>query len=492
MHMVHGWTFRLRRLAVALIATLAASLVAAGSARAEIGVNADLLWNVSPADQERELQLLGELGVRNVRLSLDWNAIEPNAKGVYNVGWLTQLDAAVVAARSAGQDILLVLDGKTPYWASSDPDKVTDATGKRWNTGYPPARPADFGDFAAFAAARFAALGVGSVQLFNEQNVAANWRPAPDAAGYARLLKAAAPRIRARAPRVTIVMGGLSQNDSAFLRGVYAAGAGSSFDVVATHTYPGKAPNECWNENGAKSRNAFCSIDDVRAAMVANGDAGKPVWITEVGYSTYASQWGYSPAQQAANVRLTLQEVAARPWIQRAYWYQLRSVYWLRDDPADWEANLGLVRSDYSKTPSFDALRSSLAVPPPAVPASSPPGAEPPALGGPSPNPPVGADEQSGAVSLPPGSASPNAPGFAVPPPASVAAPSVSPSPASPLPRAAVDGKPAGGLAATERLAPRVTTRRQAAAKQRAAAKRRAAARARARTARVEARGRRR
>lgn len=503
MHMVHGWTFRLRHLAVALIATLAASLISGASARAEVGVNADLLWNVSLADQTRELLLLEELGVKHVRLSLDWNAIEPNGKGIYNVGWLTELDAAVAAARAAGQDILLVLDGKTPYWASSDPAKVTDASGKRWNTGYPPTRPEDFGDFAAYVAAHFAALGVGSVQLWNEQNMAANWRPAPDAAGYARLLQAAAPKIRARAPGMRIVMGGLSQNDSGFLRGVYAAGAGSSFDVVATHTYPGKAPNECWTENGAKSRNAFCSIDDLRAVMTDNGDASKPVWITEVGYSTYASEWGYTPEQQAANVALTLQEVAARPWIQRAYWYQLRSVYWLRDDPADWEANLGLVRSDYSRTPAFDALRSALAVPPPAAPAASPPdaasppGTAPPASGGPAPNPPEGADEPSGAASLPLGSAPPSDPAPAVLPPSgpapAVLPPSAAAPPASPLapvsPPPAAERTTAGGLALSRRPATRATTRRRAAARQRAAAKRRAAARvrARARTARAAA-----
>jgi len=89
--------------------------------------------------------------------------------------------------------------------------------------------------------------------------------------------------------------------------------------------------------------------------MLANGD-NKPLWLTEFGWSTTSlAGVGVSEATQAAYLTLAMQCVEQDPYVEVAIW----SIYRNRvHDSNTWLAQLGLVRTDFSTKPAYDAFKS--------------------------------------------------------------------------------------------------------------------------------------
>src|SRR5581483_4984456 len=97
-----------------------------------------------------------------------------------------------------------------------------------------------------------------------------------------------------------------------------AAGAKNSFDALAAHPYGfAQSPNAPRVENGLN----FARINDLHDILVANGDASKPIWITEFGYPTEQPE-GYqdrvvTEAQQAQYLGLAYDETRDElPFVQ--------------------------------------------------------------------------------------------------------------------------------------------------------------------------------
>lgn len=65
-------------------------------------------------------------------------------------------------------------------------------------------------------AARYEPLGVEAFEIWNEPDTSRSWKPAPDPAAYAALLRAAYPAVKAGAPEIKAVFAGTSGNDYAF------------------------------------------------------------------------------------------------------------------------------------------------------------------------------------------------------------------------------------------------------------------------------------
>ena len=112
---------------------------------------------------------------------------------------------------------------------------------------------------------------------------------APSPAAYTALLKAAYPAIKAADPAATVIVGGLVGNDFEFVEQLYDNGAKGSFDAVGVHTDTAcltTDPREYYREpSGRIGRYSFTGYREVRATMLAHGD-DKPVWMTELGWST--------------------------------------------------------------------------------------------------------------------------------------------------------------------------------------------------------------
>jgi hypothetical protein len=380
---LHG---RAVRLCAALAATAVSTLCLPGLAHgAEKAVSADLAWGIPSSDFAPTGQAISDIGAGWVRLEFRWNEAEPSSKGSYDPNILARYDQAIDTARAAGAKVLVFVNG-APRWASGSRISMMK-----------PEDPADYADFMRFVATRYAGK-VSAWEVWNEENTTRFWQSGPSPAAYVPLLKAAYPAVKSADPNALVVFGGLSQNDYSFVEGAYAAGAKGYFDVMAVHPYPGPNPPEAvWYSNGRIGPTAFSGFREVRSSMLAQGD-DKPIWLTEFGWSTTTTEsWGVTASQQADYLTRAYRLLESYPYVAIAYWYNLRNNFW--DDDADtWETQLGLMRTDFTHKPSYDAFRSyqpgaiapDPSSPPPADPSSPPPaGTSSPSPSGTSPTPPA-------------------------------------------------------------------------------------------------------
>lgn len=184
-----------------------------------------------------------------------------------------------------------------------------------------------------------------AVMVWNEPNNTSHWDFGIDQGwhAFARMARAAGQAVRAENPDVRRVLGGLSPIDPRFLAHMAGQGVLEEMDVVAVHGFPldwNLWSIEDWPEK----------LDSVRAVT------SLPVWVTEVGISTFAGD-----AIQAEGLRRTAQVLRGRA--ERIHWYSLF------DLPRQWEAttrhkqregssyfrhfHMGLVREDGTPKPAM-------------------------------------------------------------------------------------------------------------------------------------------
>jgi hypothetical protein len=340
-------------------ATLVAGIVAAALAcayapaparAAETGVNSALNQAVDgPATAQH-------LRVGWVRLFVGWSNAEPQ-RGRYDQFYFDWVRAEVARYRARGVKPLLVVSG-TPAWAA----------GPRGFGLAPPRDPADFGRFMGQLVRL--APGIGAVEVWNEADDPAFFAGAPDPAGYAALLRAAYPAVKAADPGVTVLSTGLVGNNFRFLQDVYAAGGGNFFDAAAVHTDTAcllTSPRLYYREpDGRIGRFSFTGYREVHDVMAAHGDGGKGVWMTEIGWNTGSRgerscrdgavagtrAEGVSEATQAKFLRLAYRCLAADPYVHVALWFSLQDV---AAGPG-YGNHLGLIRPGGTRKPAYAAM----------------------------------------------------------------------------------------------------------------------------------------
>lgn len=350
-------------LLVCLTAILSLAAVPAAHG-AEKGLQTDITWGISAAEQDRTIQALEEARTEWIRLDINWRMTE-RTKGAYDAGELAMTDRAMNLAEAAGTKIIMAVS-ETPAWASGS----TEIN----------ALPHDMGDYANFVGdmvERYRGR-VEGWEIWNEPNHPRFWKPAPNAAEYAQMLKAAAPAVRAADPGTKVVFAGLAHNDYPYLEQVYAAAPdiGDYFDVMATHPYTksGQSPSIVdLRLDGRMTTTSFLAFKEVRSVMASHGDV-KPIWLTEMGWSTNSQilhpLGGVSEVVQAAHLALAYTLLETTPYVEVAVVYNFRNNYW-GNDADNWEDQLGLLRTDFSRKPAyavFAALNADDAPAPPTAP----------------------------------------------------------------------------------------------------------------------------
>jgi hypothetical protein len=313
---------------------------------AQTGIVPDLTWGVSRSVQDRTASDMTELGAGWSRMNISWSDWTEPSKGSYSSSAFSSIDRGIDLARAAGYRVMVTVE-ESPAWARDSDIK-----------NHPPRDNGDLADFMAYVANRYVGR-VEAYQVWNEPNVAWAWPSGPDPAEYAHMLRTVSPAIRAADPNAKVVFAGLNTNDYSFLEGAYDAvpDLGRYFDVMATHPYTwGNAPPEkvMRDGNGRISKGAFAGYREVHQTMVNHGDS-KPIWFTEFGWATYTGSKGVSPATQASYLTRALRCVEEDPYVEVAYWYNLRNSWW-ENDANTWSGQLGLMSTDFTRKPAFDAL----------------------------------------------------------------------------------------------------------------------------------------
>jgi hypothetical protein len=273
---------------------------------------------------QRSLRLVREMGATTIVELFPWAYIE-GQPGRYD--W-HHPDRIIRMARHEGLRVIARL-GVVPDWARYAPDE-RDRPPRPLYT-LPPARYADFAAFVGAFAARYRGV-VDHLIPWNEPNLAFEWggrRVSPQE--YARFLALVDEAAHAANPEVIILGGALAPtlepaespvalNDLVFLRELYQAGGGASFDALAVHTYGFTFPAD---NPPAPGRLNFRRVELLIAIMREFGDADKPIYITESAWNDHP-RWRHAvtPGQR---VRYTLDALR----LVEARWPQVRSLcFW--------------------------------------------------------------------------------------------------------------------------------------------------------------------
>ena len=303
------------------------------------------LWFLSPADVNRQMDLMVDTGVRNARIMFPWAGIQP-APDAWDWG---QADTIVNAANARGINVVALLNS-TPGWATGGGPAITA----------PPATPESYAAYAAGFASHFAGR-IAAYEVWNEQNAAQFWAgpQGPQPGRYTEMLKAAYPAIKGADPGATVVAGGLAptinffsitMNPVTFLEQMYAAGAAGSFDALAFHPYLFTPDDKArFSTSGSNSPRGL--YDALRQKMSANGDGGKQIWATEFGEATT----DVSEADQADRIRDFIVTWRSLPGAGPVFIYTTRDRATGSPDPQD---NFGVYRTDWTPKPAAEVMRS--------------------------------------------------------------------------------------------------------------------------------------
>jgi hypothetical protein len=288
--------------------------------------------------QHVPLDVIASHNVSWVREEFRWDVIQP-APNRWDWGFS---DEMVDKARQRGLNILGLLVYSVG-WAS--PGAGAGSNQPAWTM---PANLDAYRTYVTTVVGRYRGK-VRAWEVWNEPNHGYFWRPAPNPAEYAALLRVAASAIRAADPGAKVVIGGVSGADIAFLEAAVAAAGWDSFDILAAHPYVApKSP-----ERGRLVSGEIAKLQ----AFVARHGGGKPIWLTEIGWPTSTpGHWGVGdPAVQANYLVRGMVMAAASPGVERVFWYNWRND---GDDPASDENNFGLVYRDWrTPKPAATALR---------------------------------------------------------------------------------------------------------------------------------------
>jgi beta-xylosidase len=144
-----------------------------------------------------------------------------------------------------------------------------------------------------------------AVMLWNEPNNLSHWdfNLDPGWETFSALIKCAARAVRAEAPQIPRVLGGISPIDPKFIENLQKQGALDEVEVVAVHGFPLD-----WNH---------WQIDQWPERLeVIRAITKRPIWVTEVGASTFGAE-EVQDFGLARTAELLMNEVP------RIHWYSL-------------------------------------------------------------------------------------------------------------------------------------------------------------------------
>lgn len=301
-----------------------------------------------PAPSASLLHKLGDGGAGTLRINLAWAYVQSGPGAAYDWG---HYDPIVAGAARNGIRVLITVYS-SPTWAEPSPETPPLGAALPGFRAFVHAAAERYGSGGSFWSDHpdLPELPVTHWQLWNEENSPIFWKPAPDAAQYAGLLRAFRSAVTGADSDAQILIGGLFPTPSGgipmddFLARVDQAGAGDQYDAAAVHPY------------ASNPRQALARVAQLRTGLSAVGAASKPIWVTEIGWASGGSPSSVTvgPERQAAYLTQVFRLASAdrdRLGIAGVLWYSLI------DTPGSvWVNNSGLFTVDGAAKPSWDAF----------------------------------------------------------------------------------------------------------------------------------------
>jgi len=284
---------------------------------------------------------LADAGVGLIREDFPWTSVEKE-RGVYTV---TGKDTFLDSTERHGVWALIIFDYDNPLYP-----KITDNE---------PAFIEGFSNYAAAVARHLAGGGPPRgrrviYEIWNEEN--GPWRVDP--VPYVHLVAATARRVREVDPNALICSGGVAWVDRGYLQEIADAGIMEHVDFLGFHPY--------WR--GLPENDLDQDIAWMRALIAAHNRTGRKIDVlsTECGYAVNPKEPLHYKDDLGRAVSLDQPHpVVQTEAMQAAYFARMmlahirnrvEGIVWFKQQ--DWQDDgWGLLRSDGSPRPAFEALR---------------------------------------------------------------------------------------------------------------------------------------
>lgn len=341
-----GW--RTRAFTSALVASILAAAALASSAAAAVPAG---FWGVVPqaAPNEEQLLRLKRGGVQSIRIPISWEGVQAERNGPLN--W-SGSDGLIKAAALAGIKVLPFLSG-APTWAVPR-GRVVESGNVVRSPAHLPASGAAAGAWQNFlrgAVARYGPNGtlwsenptipkqpIREWQIWNEQNFV-YFVAKPNPAEYGKLVKISHTALKSADPGAKVLLGGMFARPkngiggpskvkrkrnyfaARFLEDLYESTPGirAKFNGVALHPYS-------YNFQELPD-----TIEELRAVLADNRDAGKGLAITELGWSSDRPERADLFKKGIAGQAKQLKGAFSLLRQKQAKW-RLKSLYWFSVD----------------------------------------------------------------------------------------------------------------------------------------------------------------
>ncbi len=272
-----------RGAALAVVGALAAVLLASSASSAATGDAGVLVTS------QAQTKLAADAHASWVEIPASWAAMEPSPGSYKDPGGPgTDVWAALASelsyAKSLGLKTLVVVDG-APSWARADGG----------------VNPADPSRYAAFLSDLATKLGpsIDAYTPWQEPNQQHHWGT-PNAAAYTALQKAAYPALKSADPTATVLsapVAPIAPDQTGIIRGggivaydwvqqIYAAGIKGSFDALAWNAYGPGAPEDEFPDSQGRPHPGTLPALVYLQTILNTYDPGRPVWVTEINWST--------------------------------------------------------------------------------------------------------------------------------------------------------------------------------------------------------------
>ena len=328
------------------------------------GINTFLQQEVEAEKIEAMLRMIREAGFVWLRQEFPWEDLEVTGRGQFD--W-AKYDRIVERTAAHGLRLLVRLSNP-PAWSRADPQAGDLA---------PPDDLQDFVNYAAAVAERYQGR-ITHYQVWNEPNIFPEWgNNFVDPARYTELLCRAYAALKRVDPAIVVVNAAIAPtisldgyrgfSDLIFLQEIYDRGGGDCFDVLSAQGYglfSGPTDRRLRATSVNVARHTY-----YRDIMVRNGDAHKPIWLSEAAWNATLdaelprgqidsySRFGNVTQEQAARYMPMLYERAQKewPWVGNImYWF------FTRKDPFEADQSwyyFRMVEPDYQpEKPRFTPL----------------------------------------------------------------------------------------------------------------------------------------
>jgi hypothetical protein len=268
---------------ITLILALAAAIVPT-SAHAYLP---DGFIGVSPqsAANSKDFRLMQEAGIGSVRLPIYWSSVQARSPAEAEADW-SGFDREVMLAAEEKIEVMPFIWG-TPAWAGEQViDLPVRSAWQRWGWSRLLRQAAKrYGPEGAFwkENPELPHLPIRRWEIWNEQNIVTFADPV-DPLEFAKLVRISGRALHGVDPGAKVILGGFfgrplqvppNAASGGFLARLYRArDIKRHFDGVALHPYV------------ARARAMGAQIENLRRIMRRNGDARKPILVTELGWGS--------------------------------------------------------------------------------------------------------------------------------------------------------------------------------------------------------------